>query len=207
MANFSYHFYCAPRAGSILVSCVIVLVLSTAALAVFATTLHIYKTNIAPTDSFEPSNNKILVTNAVTIVPLTILIVWSIIQLTLLARRIRRSYRRSSGSLAAVGEEDETRERQTVLVHPAWEVGVAFLCGVFLIVVSVLTGAEVAHWRAGRLDDGSGGTRQVNLAACPSFDPATGMLDYWCGQAWNRLVNLTNSGQSILATTSYVHIT
>jgi hypothetical protein len=207
MANLSYLFYSAPRAGGILVSRLIILALSTTALALFATTLHVYKTSSAPTDSLAPLNDSLLVTNAVPIVPLTISIVWSITQLTLLTRRILRMYRRNSGGLATVGEEKEARDRETALVYPGWDVGVDFLCWVFLVVVTVLTGVEVGNWKAGQLGDGSGGTRQVDLKACPSFDPTTGMLDYWCGQAWNRLVDLTSDGMNIMGTTAYVHIT
>jgi hypothetical protein len=207
MANLSYLFHSPPRASGILVCRLIILALSTTAFALFATTLNIYNTRITPTDSLAPLNDHLLITNAVPIIPLTISIVWSIIQLTLLARRILRTYRRNSGGLATVSEEEEARDGKRALVHPGWEVGVDCVCGVLLVVMTVLTGAEVAKWKTGKLDDGSGGTRQVDLGACPSFDLATGMLDYWCEHAWKRLVNLTNDGMDIMGPTAYVHIT
>ena len=69
---------------------------------------------------------------------------------------------------------------------------------------AVLTGVKVNRWKTGNLDYGSEGTRQVDLHACPTFDPATGKLDYWCGQPWSHVVSLTNSGTSILGTLAYV---
>ena len=70
----------------------------------------------------------------------------------------------------------------------------------------MLTGVKVTKWKNGQVDYGSEGIRQVDLGACPTFDPATGKLDYWCEQAWNRVVNLSNSGTSILGTLAYVHV-
>ena len=72
--------------------------------------------------------------------------------------------------------------------------------------MAVLTGQEASKWKAGKVPYGSEGTRQVDLGACPTFDPATGMLDYWCEQAWNDVVNLSNSGTSILGTLAYVYV-
>lgn len=196
------------RAGSLLASVpdgygivfnrLIILVLSTAALAVYAATYSIYKARIASTGAFAPSQNSPLTANGLSLVPSAISIVWSVTHLSLLARRLFRSRRRNS-------RPHEGTDSRAV-VHPIWPLLADCTCFVLFLVAAVLTGIKVSKWRNGKVDYGSEGTRQVDLHACPTFDPVTGKLDYWCEQAWNQVVNLTNSGTSIMGTLAYVSV-
>jgi hypothetical protein len=202
MANISY--LSTPGTHAVIFSRVVIFALSTTALALFATTLHIYNTQVAPAGTQPRLNDSLLITNAVPFIPLAFSIAWSVTQLALLARRVRRAHRRNRRGLGAADAEKEARDRGRPLVHPGWDVGIDCLCGVLLVVAAALTGVEVGKWRIGELDDGSGGTVHVNLKTCPSFDPTTGVLDYWCGDAWNQLVNLTFDGMNIMGPLAYV---
>lgn len=187
-----------PDGYGIIFNRLIVLALSTAALAVYATTYSIYNARIASIGGLAPSHNSPLTANGLSLVPSAISIVWSVIHLSLLARRLVRVHRRNSRP------HEETDSR--AVVHPIWPLLADCTCFSLFLVAAVLTGVKVTKWKTGKVVYGSEGTRQVDLHACPTFDPATGKLDYWCEQAWNEVVNLSNSGTSILGTLAYVRV-
>ena len=187
-----------PDGYGIIFNRLLVLALSSAALAVFAATYSIYNGRIASTGGIAPSHNSPLTANGLALVPSAISIAWSVIHLSFLARRLVRAHRRNSRP------HEETDAR--AVVHPIWLLLSDCTCFVLFVVAAVLTGVKVTKWKTGKVEYGSEGTRQVDLHACPTFDPATGKLDYWCEQAWNQVVNLTNSGTSILGTLAYVSV-
>ena len=187
-----------PDGYGIVFNRLIILALSTATLAVYAATYSIFNARIASTGGLAPSHSSPLTANGLSLVPSAISIVWSVTHLSLLARRLVRSHRRNSRSHEGTDSK--------AVVHPIWPLLADCTCFVLFVVAAVLTGVKVTKWRNGRVDYGSEGTRQVDLHACPTFDPATGKLDYWCGQAWNQVVNLTNSGTSIMGTLAYVSV-
>lgn len=187
-----------PDGYGIVFNRLVLLALSIAALAVYAATYSTYNARIASTGGFAPSHNSPLTANGLSLVPSAISIIWSVTHLSLLARRLVRSHHRNN-------HPHEGTESRAV-VHPIWPLLADCTCFALFLVAAVLTGVKVAKWKTGKVDYESQGTRQVDLQACPTFDPAIGKLDYWCGQAWNRVVGLTNSGTSILGTLAYVTI-
>ena len=198
MARYSSLLASVPDGYGIVFNRLIILALSTATLAVYAATYSIYNARVASTGGLAPSHNSPLTANGLSLVPAAISIVWSVTHLSLLARRLVRSHRRNSSP------HEGTDSR--AVVHPIWPLLADCTCFVLFVVAAVLTGVKVTKWRNGKVEYGSEGTRQVDLHACPTFDPATGKLDYWCGQAWNQVVNLTNSGTSIMGTLAYVSV-
>ena len=195
-----------PKSHSILFNRLVLLALSIAALAVYATTYSIYNTRIASTGAFAPSQDSLLIVNGVSLIPSTISIIWSVTHLSLLARRLLHAHRRNHRHLTTADEGTEARDLRRAVVHPAWLVVADGHCFALFVVAAVLTGVKVTEWKNGKVDYGSEGIRQIDLGACPTFDPATGKLDYWCEHAWNEVVNLSNSGTSILGTLAYVHV-
>ena len=206
MAKAESLLYSVPDAHGILFTRPILLTLSVAALAVYAATLSIYNTRIASTGALAPSHDSPLIVNGVTLIPSTISTVWSITHLFLLARRLLHAHRQNSRGLATAHEGREPWDGRRPVVNPGWLLVVDGVCWVFFLVTAILTGVEANKWKAGKVDYGSEGTRQVDLGACPTFDPTTGMLDYWCEQAWNEVVSLSNSGTGLLGTLAYVHV-
>ena len=206
MQNLSHLLLSAPRGHQILFSRIVILGLSAAGLGLFATSLSIYNTSIAGRDSVAPVNEGIRIVTALSITATTISILWSIFHLALLARRMLHAYRRHSRGLATAGGGDEAWDEQRPLVHPGWEIVIDLLCWALLLVATVLVGTEWNRWKRGNLSNGLRGTNQVDLAACPTFDPATGMLNYWCGHAWNSLLFSMFNGQNVMAPTAYVHL-
>ena len=194
-----------PDGHGILFNRLVLLALSVAALAVYATTYTIYNTRIASTGAFTPSANSLLIVNGVSLIPSTISIIWSVIHLCLLARRLLHAHRRNSRHPTTADQGREGSGFRKAVIHPAWLLVADSHCFALFLVAAVLTGLKVTKWRNGQVEYGSEGIRQVDLGACPTFDPATGKLDYWCEQAWGRVVNLSNSGTSILGTLAYVH--
>ena len=194
-----------PNGHGILFNRLVLLALSIAALAVCARTYSIYNTRIESTGAFAPSDDSLLIVNGVSLIPSTISIIWSVTHLSLLARRLLHAHHRNNRHLTTA-EGREARDLRRAVVQPAWLLVTDGHCFALFLVAAVLTGLKAAKWKNGKLDYGSQGTRQVDLGACPTFDPATGKLDYWCEQAWNEVVNLTNSGTSILGTLAYVHV-
>ena len=195
-----------PDGRGILFNRLIILALSTAALAVYAATYSIYNARVASAGALTPSLDSLLIANGVSLIPSAISIVWSVTHLSLLARRLLHAYRRSCHHLATTEQGRETLGLRRAVVHPAWLLVADGHCFVLFLVVTVLTGLKVTKWKTGKVDYGSEGMRQVNLGACPTLDSATGKLDYWCEQSWDQVVNLSNSGTSILGTLTYVHI-
>ena len=185
-----------PDGYGILFNRLILLALSIAALAVYAATYSLYNARIASTGGHAPSHNTILTANGLSLVPSAISIVCSVTHLSLLGRRLVRARRRSSRP----HEMTDTR----AVIHPIWLLLADCTCFTLFVVAAVLTGVKATKWKNGKVDYGSEGTRQVDLHACPTFDPVTEKLDYWCEQAWNQVVNLTNSGTSIMGTLAYV---
>ena len=188
-----------PDGHGILFNRLVLLALSVAALAVYATTYTIYNARIASTGAFAPSPDSLLIVNGVSLIPSTISIIWSVIHLSLLAHRLLHAHRRNSRPTTAEQGTQGSGFRKAV-VHPAWLLVADSHCFAFFLVAAVLTGVKVTKWRNGQVEYGSEGVRQVDLGACPTFHPTTGKLDYWCEQAWNRVVDLSNSGTSILGT-------
>ena len=204
MANSVSLLASVPDSHGILFNRFVLLALSVAALAVYAATYTIYNTRIASTGAFTPSPDSVLIVNGIALIPSTISIIWSVIHLSLLARRLLHAHRRNSRPITAEQSSKESGYRKAV-IHPAWLLIADFHCFAFFVVVAVLTGVKVTKWKNGQVEYGSEGVRQVDLGACPTFDPATGKLEYWCEQAWNRVVDLSNSGTSVLGTLAYVH--
>ena len=195
MARSASHLASVRDGYGIIFNRLILLALSTAALAVYAATYSIYNTRIASAGGFAPSHSP-LTANGLSLVPSAISIVWSVIHLSLLARRLVRSHHQNN-------QPHEGTDSKAV-VHPIWPLLADCTCFALFLVAAVLTGVKVNRWKTGKLDYASEGIRQVDLHACPTFDPATGKLDYWCGQPWSHIVSLTNSGTSILGTLAYV---
>ena len=193
-----------PDGHGILFNRLILLALSIAALAVDASTYSIYGTRIASTDAHTPSNNSLLVVNGVSLIPSTISIIWSVTHLSLLARRLLHVHRQNRRHPTTADQGGEGWDLRKAVIHPVWLIVADCHCFALFLVMAVLTGIQVTKWKNGQVDYGSQGTRQVDLGACPTFDPATGKLDYWCEPAWNQVVNLSNSGTSILGTLAYV---
>lgn len=187
-----------PDGYGILFNRLIVLALSVAALAVYAATYTLYNARIESTGGHAPSHNTVLTANGLSLVPSAISIVCSIIHLSFLGCRLVRAHRRN-------GRPHEETDSRAV-VHPIWLLLADFTCFALFVVAAVLTGVKSTKWKNGKVDYGSEGTRQVDLHACPTFDPVTGKLDYWCEPAWNQVVNLTNSGTSIMGTLAYVFV-
>ena len=201
--------YTVPDAHGILIVRLTLLVLSIAAVVVGAITLSTYDSRVASTGALTPSGHYPLVVNAVSLIPSAISIVWSITHLSLLARRLLQTHHRNQAGLTTPGKEREAfaADRSTAVVHPGWVLATDTACWVFFLVVSVLTGIQAANWKSGQVYYGSEGTRQVDLTACPTFDQTTsGVLDYWCEQAWGEVVDLTTSSTSILGTLTYVSL-
>ena len=206
MAKSVSLLYSVPDAHGILFVRLILLALSIAALGLYAATLSIYNSRIASTGALTPSRPYPLIMNGVSLIPSTISIIWSITHLSLLARKLLDTHRCKSRGLVTADEGREAWDGRRAVVHPGWLLFADGVCWALFLVVSVLTGREATKWKTGKVGYGSDGTRQVDLGACPTVDPATGMLDYWCEQAWNEVVNLSNSGVSILGTLACVHI-
>lgn len=194
-----------PDGHGILFNRLVLLALSIAALAVDAATYTIYNTRITSTGALTPSNDSLLIVNGVSLIPSTISIIWSVTHLFLLARRMLHAHRRNNRRITTADQQRGGSDLRKTVVHPAWLLVVDSHCFAFFVVAAVLTGVKVTKWKNGQVDYGSEGIRQVDLGACPTFDPTTGKLDYWCEQAWNQVVNLSNSGTSILGTLAYVY--
>ena len=204
MAN-SVSLLCSVHDGhGILFNRLILLALSIAALAVDASTYSIYNTRIASTGALTPSDDSLLIVNGVSLIPSTISIIWSITHLSLFARRLLHVHRRNRRHLTTTDQGGERWDLRKAVIHPVWLIVADCHCFALFLVMAVLTGIKVTKWKNGEVDHGSEGTKQVNLGACPTFDPATGKLDYWCEPAWNQVVNLSNSATSILGTLAYV---
>ena len=195
-----------PNGHGILFNRLILLALSIAALTVYATTYSIYHNRIESTGAFAPSRDSLLIVNGVSLLPSTISIVWSLIHLSILGRRLLQAHRQNSRHLTTADEGRAAWDLRRAVIHPVWSLIADGHCFALFVVAAVLTGVKVTEWKNGKVDYGSEGMRQVNLGACPTFDPATGKLDYWCEQAWNEVVNLSNSGTSILGTLAYVYV-
>ena len=193
-----------PDGHGILFNRLILLALSIAALAVDASTYSIYNTRIASTGAHTPSNDSLLVVNGVSLIPSTMSIIWSVTHLLFLARRLLHAHRRNRRHLTPADQGGEGGNLRKAVIHPVWLIVADCHCFALFLVMAVLTGIQVTKWKNGQVDYGSEGTRQVNLGACPTFELATGKLDYWCEPAWNQVVNLSNSGTSILGTLAYV---
>lgn len=208
-----------PDAYGILLIRPILLTLSIATLVVYGLTLRIYHTRIAPTGALAPPYDSPLLTiNVVTLIPSAISTIWSITHLSLLTHRLLHTYRwRSNSRGLARAPVDDEGGRETsrdglsskAVVHPGWVLLADSVCWAFSLEMAVLTGEEAAKWKTGQVTVyGSEGsiTRQANLGACPTLDPATGRIDYWCESAWNDVVSLSGSGTSILGTLAYVFV-
>ena len=187
-----------PDGYGILFNRLIVLALSIAALAVYAATYTIYNARIESTGGHAPSHNTVLTANGLSLVPSAISIACSVIHLSLLGCRLVRAHRRN-------GRPHEETDSRAV-VHPIWLLLTDFTCFALFVAAGVVRGVKSRKRKNGKVDYGSEGTTQVDLHTCPTFDPVTGKLDYWCEPAWNQVVNLTNSGTSIMGTLAYVFV-
>ena len=205
MANIASLCSRPPHAPRIFLDCLLTLSLSLTCIALFATSVSLYNTKISPNDGLAPLNHTLLITNSVPIVPLTISLLWSITQLSLLTRRVLHNYRKNSTGIATVGDTiAEEHDRKRRLVHPGWEVAIDLVCWVLMAVACGFVGTEIAKWKSGDMDDSIGNTKKINLKACPIIDPATGQLEYYCSHSWKRLVDLTMDGLNVMATNAYV---
>ena len=135
-----------PDSHGILFNRLILLALSVAALAVYAATYTIYNTRIASTGAFTPSPDSLLIVNGIALIPSTISIIWSVIHLSLLARRLLHAHRRNSRPITAEQSSKESGFRKAV-VHPAWLLVADSHCFAFFVVAAVLTGVKVTKWR------------------------------------------------------------
>ena len=189
-----------PASYTIIVTRTILLILSIAGLILYAITISIYNNHVAPVGALAPPRgSSILNVNIVTIVATILSTIWSFIHLGFLAQRLRETHARGRRRNSNGGEEWSSTGKS--VIHPRWILLVDTICWIWFIVMAVLTGTEASRWLGGTVEAyGSPGTRKVNLKACPTFDSASGMIDYWCLHEWNKFVDLSQSGTSILGT-------
>jgi hypothetical protein len=170
----------------VIVTRTLTFLLSILSISFWAYTLSIYSTRIAPTDGLPALDDSLLTINSVPIVPLTISIFWTFINLIIFFRRVSRR------------ERDQTRCQQRPLVHPGWEIGIDGLIWVFMIVVMAVAGTELNRWQTGDEDWGIGGHKHVNLADCPIINPTTGLLEYYCTKDWKNLMHFQSVALSLM---------
>ena len=118
----------------------ILLVLSLAAIGVYASTLSIYETRVASTGALAPPRGSALVVNWVALIPSIISSVFSITHLSLLTRVLIRAHRRKSRGLASADEVIQPWERRRQVIHPGWLLMADGVCWAFFLTVAVLTG-------------------------------------------------------------------
>ena len=205
MARTAYLLSTIPDAYGILFNRVIMIILSVAAIIVYALTLSIYNARIAPIGAFAPSRSSVLAVNWISLIPSIISTVLSLTHLSLLTRRFLQAHRRYARGLASTDEARETWSERKRVIHPGWLSVADGVCWAFFLAMAVLTGWHSGRWKSGLVRYGAGGaTRQVNLNACPTFDSATGKIDYWCEPAWDDVVGMTSSSTGIVGTLTYV---
>jgi hypothetical protein len=159
---------------------------STISLALFATTLSIYNNQIAPIDGLAPLNDALLTVNAVPIVPLTLSIIWCI---TLFLAFCFQAHTQNATDCSADGTTIPESQFKKPLVSPKLEAAIDSVLWVFMVVTLGFAAAEVANWRRGDMQ-GFVGVGMVRLSGCPSVNPTTRTLEWYCTTAWRRLSGL-----------------
>ncbi len=190
-----------PASYAILIIRTILLILSIAGIIVYAISISVYNDHVAPIGALAPprGSSSILAINIVSVVATVVSTIWSFIHLGFLAQRVLETHSRGSRRNSNGGEEWSSSGKP--VIHPRWVLLADTICWTWFIAMAVLTGTEASRWQDGKVEAfGSPGTRQVNLKACPTFDPLSGKIDYWCLSEWNKFVNLSQSGTSILGT-------
>ena len=194
-------FASVPTSYAILVVRTILLILSIAGTIVYAISISVYNNHIAPVGALAPprGSSGILAINIVSVVATVISTIWSFIHLGFLAQRLRETHSRGRRRNSNGGLEWSSTGKP--VIHPRWVLLADTICWTWFIAMAVLTGTEVSRWQDGKVKAyGFPGTRQVNLKACPTFDSVSGNMDYWCLSDWNKFVDLSSSGTSILGT-------
>jgi hypothetical protein len=190
-----------PASYAILFVRTILLILSIAGIIVYAISISVYNNHVAPVGALAPprGSSSILAINIVTVVATVLSTIWSFVHLGFLARRLRETHSRGRRRNSNGGEEWSSSGKP--VIHPRWVVLADTICWAWFIAMAVLTGTEASRWQDGTVEAyGSPGTRHVNLKACPTLDPLSGKIDYWCLSEWTKFVNLSQSGTSILGT-------
>jgi hypothetical protein len=185
MGNFNFflnffpnHFHTSLLRG-------LAITFSSISLALFATTLSIYSNQIAPFDGLAPLNDTLFNINAVPIVPLTLSIIWCS---TILLAFAFRTHKRNATDYSSGPPIPESQLKRP-LVSPKLESAIDSVLWVFMVITLGFTAAEVANWRRGDMQ-GFVGVGKVRLSDCPSINPRTGTLEWYCTTAWKRLIAL-----------------